>query len=566
MTNWPRAALQILLSAIPLLSPAQTNSGQIQAVNASISGIVKDKNTGAPLKDYTVSTYVNATWANGGITMTASTKNITSTTDEQGQYRLSGLPPAQYHVLARNAQGGFAQQVTRIVTVAGHDLEGINFNAIGSGSVSGKVVDDNKEPIPGMFVMLVSREYYLGTLGYFLKGSARTNDRGEYTLPYTETGRPFFLMAEMRPQNLRTHSETPLNPKMRKRVPIRTWYPNSPSKDGAAPIMLRPGEKREGVDIEVKKSPSYCVEGILSTSNGPAALGFSIEGQQPSSGVSSGGGMFMMTSSGTTAPDGEFRVCDLYPGIYRLTVQPRTGGQLQAGDTATAMVSISDQDIKDLRIPTQPGLSVDAEVVLDGIPPQTPIATKANISIQPLLRTQMPGEKSGGRPDIPGGVTLSGLWIDDYNVRATVNAPGLYVKDVTYGGRSVLYEPLHMGSAMAGTGLRMTVGQDGGTISTHVTDKDGNPVSDALILTMPAGAPSEGVLSSRIVTGQTDQLGQFQSGTLAPGTYYVVATEDPYDMTPECISKLWQSHIKYEKVDLAPSGSVQLNLHLTSIR
>jgi hypothetical protein len=112
----------------------------------------------------------------------------------------------------------------------------------------------------------------------------------------------------------------------------------------------------------------------------------------------------------------------------------------------------------------------------------------------------------------------------------------------------------------------MTIGQDGGTISTHVTDKDGNPVADALILAMPAGTSSEGVLASRITTGQTDQLGQYQSGTLAPGTYYVVATDDPYDMTPECISKLWQSHIKYEKVDLAPSGAAQLNLHLTSIR
>jgi hypothetical protein len=483
----------------------QTPATPAAPTTASISGVVKDKSTGAPLKDYRVSTYVNVVWVNGGVNMSPTTKQIVSTTDQQGHYKLSDLPAAQYHVQAQSAQG-FAENLNRIVTVAGRDLEGIDFNVVVSGTISGKVIDENREPVPGIFVLLVSREYYLGSLGYFMRGAVRTNDRGEYTLPRVEAGRPWYLVTDVRRQNLPAHSDTPLNPKMRRRVPMRTWFPSSPDREGAAPVTLRPGELREGVDIEVKKSASYCVAGVASTPNGPAALNVWIEGLQPSSGVSNGGGMFMSPTTIITGNDGEFRFCELYPGSYRLTVSERG---LNPGSTyAVSAVTVSDQDVTGLKVPTSPGLSLDAEVLLEGAAPQTPISVKANVSLQPLLRTQMPGEKTGGRPDIPGTVTLSGLLFDDYGIRATVNAPDLYVKDVTYEGRSVRYEPLHLGSAVAGTGLRVTVGQDGATLTASVADRDGNPVSDASVVVMPAGASSEGVLAARIVSGQTDQTGQ----------------------------------------------------------
>lgn len=545
------------------LAMAQT---PVASTNAGISGIVKDKTTGTPMKDYVVSTYVNAVWANGGITMSPTSKQVTSTTDEHGAYKLNDLPPAQYHVMARSAQG-FGGGLTRIVTVAGHDIEGIDFKATAAGSITGKVVDENKDPVPGMSVVLVSREYYLGTVGYYLGGfGAVTDDRGEYTISRAEAGHAYFVMAEMRPKALAGHSETPLNPKMRKRVPMRTWYPGAPSKDGAAPIVLRPGERREGIDIEVKKSASYCVDGILSTANGPGALNFTYEGLQPSSGVSTRGGSFMGTPRGTAAPNGEFRVCDLYPGSYRFTVSdPLAGPQQDGGYTITNIV-IADQDLHDVRIATLPGLSMEAEAVLEGVQPQTPLTTKASVTLRPLFRTQVPGERLGGRPDIPGTVTLSGLLMDDYTVRATVNAPGLYIKDVTYGGRSVLYEPFRLGSAVAGTGLRVAVGQDGAALTAIVTDKDGAPVADSTVIAMPAGTPSEGVLAARIVSGQTDQLGQYVFEPLGPGTYYVVATEDAYDMTLESIGKLWQSHLRYQKVELAARGVIKVGLQVVSIR
>ena len=135
------------------------------------------------------------------------------------------------------------------------------------------------------------------------------------------------------------------------------------------------------------------------------------------------------------------------------------------------------------------------------------------------------------------------------------------MKGITFADRSVLYEPLRLGSAMAGSGhLRVTVGQDGATLSVRVADKDGNPGADMHVLVLPADVRSEGVLAARIVQGQTDQTGQYTSPTLPPGKYYAVATEDSYDATVESIGKLWRTRNRFTEVDVAPGAAAMVKL------
>ena len=552
--------MRALLIVMAFAVMAQTPANQTAVETSSVSGVVKDAVTGEPLRDYTVSTQVNATWVGNTILTNAKTREAIATTDQQGRYKLSDLPAGEYRIDARNAQR-FGRQMTKHIALAGHDLEGLDFNIMVDGAITGKVVDENKDPVPEMTVSLVSREYFLGSQGVFLQSIARTNDRGEYTLDRVQAGRPYLILAEKRERRLPPHSDVPLNPKLRKRVPMRTWYPNSPSPDGAMPIVLRPGERREGADIEVKKSQSYCIEGTLEGSGGPAALDFQIEPQQPSSGVSSSGGTFTLAPGGTAGRDGAFRICDLYPGNYRLTAIQRSGDPNQQPPAyGVAAIAVSDRDIRGLKLSASPGLALNGEVAWDGAPPETPVTTRVSVYLEPLLRTHYMGENSSARADIPGAFSFSGLLIDDYVVRATVNAPGLYIKDVTYGGRSVHYEPLRLGSAMAGAGMRVVVGHDGATLTAQVGDKDGNPVPDARVLILPAVIGSEAELAARLVSGQTNQYGQYTSITLPPGKYYVAATGDSIDSTPETISKVWRARNRFKEVELAPSASAQATL------
>jgi len=238
---------------------------------------VKDKITGQPLANYTVSTSVNATWVGDTVLQSSNTKEVKSTTDSSGQYKLMDLPPGSYRIAARDSQRP-GNAIARRVAVNGSDVANIDFLVLVDGTITGKVLDENKEPVPDVQVWLISREYYLGNLGYYYGvGGGRTNDLGEYTLPHVKPGRPYLLMVERVERSLPAHSEVPLNPKLRRRVPVRTWYPNSPSNDSAQALTLRPGEKREGVDVELKKSPSYCIEGTATGPMGAVTLRFGIE-------------------------------------------------------------------------------------------------------------------------------------------------------------------------------------------------------------------------------------------------------------------------------------------------
>jgi len=538
----------------PSLNPAPATT------NASISGIVRDAGTGTPLPNYIVATDVNATWVDNAIIETKTTREIRSTTDDQGRYKLNDLPPDRYRVTVTNPQRGFLTSVTKTITLNGASLDGINFNMVREGSISGKVVDQNGEPIPGLTVHLISREYFEGSLGYFFKGAGNTNDRGEYTIEGVAPGHPYLVLVEERPGKVPAHSDVPLNPKLRRRIPERTWYPGTDQKESAMVVVIRAGEHREGIDIEVRKSPSYCIEGAFQTPRGPAETDFRIEPLQPSSGVSNGGGMYFAMSTGSTPSDGKFRICNLYPGAYRLTgMENQSPDSLPAAFSATTL-TILDRDLQNLSVPALPRLSLSGEVIWEGDAPQDPITAHVTVFLQPLLRTMFMGESLDVRPNVGEGFSFPSLLMDDYAVSSMLRVPGMYINDITYGGQSVMHERLRLGSAVGNTGMRVVIGRDGAKFTAQVADKDGNPAQNMRVLILPELIASEAMLADVLITGESDQMGQYTSRTLAPGKYYVVACDQEFDSTPESIAKLWRSRTQFKEVELAPNGSAQIKL------
>jgi len=274
-------------------------------------------------------------------------------------------------------------------------------------------------------------------------------------------------------------------------------------------------------------------------------------------GASATGGIFGAAPGGMTAADGKFRICDLHPGGYRLSVMD--DGSKSPIYGATDIV-ITDQDLHGVTVAALPGKPLDGEVAWDGDPPATPVTNKVSLSLMPLFRPNFPGERSGARSDIPGTFSVDTVFPGDYGAHTFFYAPGTYVKDVTFSGRSVMYEPVRPAAAMSGAGLRIVMAHDGATITVQVNDKDGNPGADLRVLVIPGEVRSEGELAARLVQGGTNQMGQYTTQTLPPGKYYVVATDETVDPTPESIGRLWKSRNRYREVDLPPGGSAQVKL------
>jgi hypothetical protein len=222
----------------------------------------------------------------------------------------------------------------------------------------------------------------------------------------------------------------------------------------------------------------------------------------------------------------------------------------------TARVTITDQDLLTLRVVARTGVEVEGEVAWDGPAPAQPLEAALSLDLRSITRTIYPSAKSS----VPGKFSFPGVPLDEYSVQFRGVPDGTYVKDVTYGGHSILGKTLRVGSAMGETSLGVVLARDGGSIGARVADSDGNPLGNCSVILLPASAGSEAELAALMQSGQTDQTGAWKSGTLAPGKYYVLASHAPVDKSPEDVGRLWRARLRAQEINLGPGATAQVKL------
>jgi hypothetical protein len=527
---------------------------------STIRGLVLDAATGDPLPDADVSARA------GG-------KSVDTTTDAQGAFTLRAVPPGKVQVragLSSNGSRGFGAFATKLVTLgAGQDVSGITIRVARHGAITGRVLDENKEPMPGITVFLIAPEYRRGVLRHAYASAGTTNDRGEYRVQRVLPGHAYLLVAEKRRRNLDAISDAPADPKLRKKIPVPTFYPNSPSMDGAMAITLRPGEIREGMDIRMLRAPSMCVEATLDNGLGPAALRFEIEEMEPHNGSSGDGGFYYVTPNGMAGPDGKIRICELHAGQYQLIASGPPATSEGSPFYGSTVVTIGKEDVRNVKVPGIAASPLTGEVVWDGAAPQKEYSEKLFVNLNAPKRSFRSfgpvTESRSARVGITADFSMSFVLMDEYEVDVTGTPQGLYVKDILYGTASVKNDVLHVGSAAGNMGLKIVLGQDGGSVSAKVTDKEGNPVGDQNVVLMPQNAGTEAQFAASLIFGQTDQNGVYQSATLPPGKYLALATSLTVDRTPETIRQLMGMRNRAKELDLAAGARLQTTLTVTGV-
>ena len=545
MDSNPQVARLSLVALVFVVSAAAQNAATppTPPPRGTIGGVVRDAATGAPME--------------GVLLFASGTPNSAQAkTDAEGRYTFHDLEAGQYLLGAYTR----ASWGTKTVTLrAGQELDSVEFRLVAYGVIAGTVFDAGKEPLPGIRMWLVHRQYFLGELRYTLAGATTTDDKGEYRLTSAMPGRAYLVLAENRAGALDATSSVPTDPKSRMPAVSTTYYPDSTSVDGAQAIVLRAGETREGVDVRMARSPSYCMEGTLDA--GGAATFFLVPKQFPASGAGGfvgGIGVSAPPPSGKTGPDGKMRICGLRSGEYELTATDWAGNSMNR--FAKMPVIIGDEDVRNIRLVAQSGVPLTGQVVWDGPASGTAVESKANIALAPLNRPSLGGEQLTAQSSLPGEFAYPGLLMDAYAVRVSGLPRNLYVRDITYAGRSVMLEPLQLGSAIGNAELRVIVARDGGFLSVRVNDKDGKPVPNPNVFVMPARAGSEVDLASSISYGMADQNGRYESRALPPGKYFVLASSLPLDTSPETIGKLLRAKTRAKEVDISAGATAQVTL------
>jgi len=201
-----RALALILIAVCGILAQApQASAPADEAARGSISGIIRVQGTGDPVRDADVSA------------RRPGAKAVTAKTDQQGRYSLPLLEPGSYTVAVvvppRNGVG-FGSQASRPVTLqADQDLTGIDMQVPIPGRISGKVIDENGEPLANIRVAMVAREYSYGALRYVFAGAGTTDDQGKYAIARFTPGRAYLLLAIKLQMRLPSVSNAPDDPK-----------------------------------------------------------------------------------------------------------------------------------------------------------------------------------------------------------------------------------------------------------------------------------------------------------------------------------------------------------------
>lgn len=215
----------------------------------SIAGVVRDDLTHAPLADVPVSA--------GG---------VTGTTDLQGRFVFQHIAPGRHWISVYDERRALSSGVYAVVG-AGQEVVGVESRVKPGGAISGKVVDRDQKPWPGVSVLLLEKKFEFGQLAYDRQLTATTGDSGEYRLEPVRAERSYVIFAKKPLAVSAPEAELSADAE-RERILVPTFYPNSLDAQGAAPVILAPEESRAGVDIKMADADSYCMDGTLEASGG----------------------------------------------------------------------------------------------------------------------------------------------------------------------------------------------------------------------------------------------------------------------------------------------------------
>jgi protocatechuate 3,4-dioxygenase beta subunit len=285
----------------------------------------------------------------------------TATTDEDGKYHIDGLSAGTYaiapiawtFVSAEPEDSGWIGK--QVVVSEDESIENLDFTLVRGGVITGKVTDANGRPVIEELVNLIlanqGRPFSSGVLTF------QTDDRGIYRMFGLPAG-PYKVSVGQ--------GDDELGNGRRGRIPYRkTYFPDATDPAKAKVVELAEGAEATNIDITVaQKVHSFSATGrVVDGETGKPMPNMMINLTRTvfidANSSSSGGGGPGINSN----HQGEFKIENLVPGHYSLSIFPPSGSDLRADSVAFDVV---DHDVTELRIKTAAGASVEGMVVLEG--------------------------------------------------------------------------------------------------------------------------------------------------------------------------------------------------------
>ena len=522
-----------------------SNSNQEDPDPARIEGYVVKSGTGEPFSKARIvlrsiegrePVFGAVTDAGGGFLLT----NI-----QAGSYRLhierDGYVDQEYGQVSTNRPG------TVLVLVPGQQVQDVLVSLIPTGTISGRVFDEDGEPIVGASVRAFRYEY--GAEGRVLSPvrQTQTNDLGEYRLYWLTLGE-YYISATFEARfraasRLRESFLAGRPPALELRegllvdlaasdpmeeIYVDTYYPGTHDPVTASPLTVTPASEVRAVDFTVLPTRAVVLSGaVVGPFSEQESLVPTVTIAQRNSAVAAGrfafrGGGRGGRGGGGVNSDGTFELAGVVPGSYTLVAMVRSRQDRGRGGGGVRMAGFLDievgaDDVRGLIIPVRQNVPVTGRVLVDQS------ASEINVSrMRVRLRAteNLPVGSPNGRVADDGTFAIDNVSQTNHRVSLTGLPDGAYLAAAVIGGRDVLGEGIQVTADLGP--IEFWVSGAGGTLDGTVRIRSDQTYTGAQVVLIPEDPERNDLYK----VASADQYGRFTLTGIAPGNYRVFAWED----------------------------------------
>lgn len=529
-------------------TPAQKDA--LPAPSARITGRVLTADTGRPVKR-----------ARALITAAELPGGRGSLTDENGLFDFTDLPAGRYNLTV--SKSGFVslsygqlrplQSGTPLQLGDGQQIKGIEFRLPRGSVISGHVLDEDGEPMPGAMVRIMRYQYLQGNRQLAPAGTAQTDDKGQYRVWGLMPG-DYYVNAVTRIADLGGRGFGPgggpggrggpgvggaiagivggalggnvatlfggVGDDQDRVAYAPTYYPGVGSVNEALPITVGLSQEALDIDFNLQLVRTSRVSGHVTNPDGTPTTSGNVN--LTPDGAAGGRGPIGPNYGSRIEWDGNFSIGNVPPGRYTLRAR---GNDTEVPQYATQPLTVSGGEVSDVPVVLLPGASLSGSVTF--LPSQLPVPgdlTQVRIAA-PATDQFGIGPNPNARVDKEGHFTLDGVPAGAHLIRPNGGLRGWALKSVTIDGRDMTDTPIDLKSGQKVANVSVTFTDKLSEIAGTVTDQQGTPFTDFTVLAFPTDPSLWRPQSRHIMTARPDQTGKFRIRGLPPAEYYVVTVE-----------------------------------------
>ena len=463
---------------------------------------------------------------------------VTVRSAADGTFEFVDVPPGRYQVHA--VRTGYvqdrrdAEEDSEAVSVgAGRTSNAIEIRLRPAGVISGRVYDEDGEPIEGVAAQAWRLRFSPGGRHSTTHvRSARTDDLGNYRLPNLAPGIYYV--------RLTSRENVTVGGPVTTFSYATTFYPGVTAEDSAARITVAPAAETRGIDVAVRAGATYRISGTVvdrtaAEERKQYTVGFIVNGAE----------IMQMVNA-----DGSFTFSGVDPGEYVLVATSwGTGSPTRRGFLP---VTLTDADVH-VSVEIGRTAEVRGEVqTADGDELPTLVA---------MLRPERTGPVTPSAPVRNGKFSIRDVPDGTYDFELSGGGPQLYLKDVRCGSDEHSYGARRITVGQGLEACRLTVARDVGVVNGLVTSQ-GKPVPGAEVVLIPTDLGRRRIPRHTAST-RSDGTGRFELVNVVPGEYFAFAVEPSDDAAHFEATFAERNQQTAVRITVGPASSQMIGLSLT---